>query len=60
MTYLRGDSMILTFHVPPLTSGQELCDIDRVYVGVPQKNFKMKIQNFSFPESSRDLALGPV
>ena len=26
----RGDSMILTFHMPPLTSGQGLCDIDKV------------------------------
>ena len=26
----RGDSMILTFQVPPLASGQEKNDIDRV------------------------------
>ena len=32
--------MILTFHVPPLPRGPELCDIGRVYLGVPQKNFK--------------------
>ena len=29
-TYVRGDSMILTFHVPPLASGQGLCYIDGV------------------------------
>ena len=27
---IRGDSIILTFDVPPLASGKELCDIDRV------------------------------
>ena len=32
--------MILTFHVPPLVSGQRLCYIDGVQLGVPQKNFK--------------------
>ena len=26
----RGDSMILTFHVPLLAMGQGICDIDRV------------------------------
>ena len=26
----RGDSMIFTFHVPPLASGQGLCNIDRL------------------------------
>ena len=26
----RGDSIILTFHVPPLAKGQKLCDIDKV------------------------------
>ena len=33
----RGDSMILTFHVPPLASGKGLCDIDRVKFRVTQK-----------------------
>ena len=28
--YSRGDSMILTSHVPPLASGQGIRDIDRV------------------------------
>ena len=28
--YDRGDSMISTFHAPPLASGQGLCYIDRV------------------------------
>ena len=32
--------MILTFYVPPLASGQELCDIERVLLGVPRENFK--------------------
>ena len=32
--------MILTIHVPPLVSGQRLCYIDRVQLGVPQKNSK--------------------
>ena len=27
----RGDSMTLTFHVPPLAMGQELCNIDKVW-----------------------------
>jgi len=27
----RGDSMMLTFHVPPLARGQGLCDIDSLY-----------------------------
>ena len=36
----KGNSMILTFHVPPLASGQRLCYIDRVKLGVPQKNFE--------------------
>ena len=26
----RGDSMNLAFHMPPLASGQGLCDINRV------------------------------
>ena len=34
----RRDSMTLTFHVPPLASRQGLCDIDRVWLGVTQKN----------------------
>ena len=32
--------MILTFYGTPLARGQGLCDIDRVYLGVTQKNFK--------------------
>ena len=32
--------MILAFHVPPLHSGQGLCYIGRVQLGVPQKIFK--------------------
>ena len=32
--------MILTFHVPTQASGQGLCYIDGVQLGVPQKNFK--------------------
>ena len=35
--------MILTFHVPPLASGQGLCYIDRIYLGVPQKNLKKMV-----------------
>ena len=33
--------MILTFHMPPLARGQGLCDIDRVWLRVTQKNFKI-------------------
>ena len=33
--------MILTFHMLPLARGSVLCDIDRVWFGVTQKNFKI-------------------
>ena len=33
--------MILTFHMPSLSRGQGLCDIDRVWFRVTQKNFKI-------------------
>ena len=36
----RGNSMILTFHVPPMASGQGLYDIDGVQFRVTQKNFR--------------------
>ena len=32
--------MILTFNVPPLDSGQGLCDIDSIQFSVTQKIFK--------------------
>ena len=33
--------MILRFDMPPLARGQGLCDIDRVWFRVTQKNFKI-------------------
>ena len=44
--------MILTFQVPPLASGQGLCYIDRVQLGVPQKNLN-KMENPDTAKSDR-------
>ena len=34
---VRGDSMIFTFHGPPLAGGEGLCDIDGVKLDVYRK-----------------------
>ena len=41
----RRDSMISTFHVPPLASEEGLCDIDRVQSRVPQENFGKSLRS---------------
>ena len=41
----REDSMILTFHVPPLARGYGLCDID----SISSRNIRKNIQNFGSP-----------
>ena len=44
------DSMILTFLVPPLTSGQAQCDIDRVQTRSYSENYK-KSPLYNIPQS---------
>ena len=44
----RRDSMILTFDVPPAASGQGLLDINRVQLGVTQKNFNWDLLESDF------------